>query len=242
MILIKMLSHKTTNKNVVFVPSTLVPILRDEHVGTNVISLKEPTKVRNLIGSLTSNAYHLFNENNEMGIYFIFHDLTVRTEGTFVLKFMFMDLGSGEPFTMTTHIQSEVFSEPFTIYSAKKFPGLLESTAISRSFAKQGIKISIRNDSRGPKLNHQHKNKSTRVKNEKDDSIENEQKKDDFIVNDQQEHEKVTDQLINKAENNDSVVTPISSSSSILHKSNISRQRCDRRLSLSHVLSNDDHQ
>ncbi|KAI9301215.1 velvet factor, partial [Cunninghamella echinulata] len=140
---------KTTNKNVVYIPSTMVPTLRNEHEGINIISLKEPTKVRNLIGSLTSNAYHLFNEHNEMGIYFIFHDLTVRTEGTFVLKFMFMDLASGEPFTMTTNVQSEIFSEPFTIYSAKKFPGLLESTPLSRAFAKQGVKISIRNDSRG---------------------------------------------------------------------------------------------
>lgn len=38
------------------------------------------------------------------------------------------------------------FSEPFTVYSAKRFPGVIESTDLSRTFAAQGIKIPIRKD------------------------------------------------------------------------------------------------
>lgn len=41
------------------------------------------------------------------------------------------------------------FSEAFTVYSAKKFPGVIESTPLSKCFAQQGIKIPIRKD--GPK-------------------------------------------------------------------------------------------
>jgi hypothetical protein len=45
---------------------------------------------------------------------------------------------------MSTHVRLDTTSEPFTVYSAKKFPGMTESTALSRCFAKQGIKIPVR--------------------------------------------------------------------------------------------------
>ncbi|KAL0082886.1 hypothetical protein J3Q64DRAFT_1151060 [Phycomyces blakesleeanus] len=113
---------------------------------SGVISLRKPQFLRNLTGSINSNAYHLMNPNNEMGVYFIFHDLSVRTDGRFTLKFMLMNLAAGEPFTMSTNIQTEMYSNPFTVYSAKKFPGMTDSTELSRCFARQGIKISIRKE------------------------------------------------------------------------------------------------
>jgi hypothetical protein len=39
----------------------------------------------------------------------------------------------------------------FQVFSAKKFPGVIESTALSKIFATQGIKIPIRKD--GPRGN-----------------------------------------------------------------------------------------
>jgi len=39
-----------------------------------------------------------------------------------------------------------VFSKPFKVWSAKKFPGVIESTDLSKCFAAQGIKIPIRKD------------------------------------------------------------------------------------------------
>jgi len=39
-----------------------------------------------------------------------------------------------------------VFSDTFQVYSAKKFPGVIESTPLSKCFAGQGIKIPIRKD------------------------------------------------------------------------------------------------
>lgn len=37
----------------------------------------------------------------------------------------------------------------FTVYSAKRFPGVVESTPLSKCFAHQGIKIPIRKDGAG---------------------------------------------------------------------------------------------
>lgn len=39
-----------------------------------------------------------------------------------------------------------VYSDKFQVYSAKKFPGVIESTPLSKCFASQGIKIPIRKD------------------------------------------------------------------------------------------------
>ncbi|KAK7204667.1 velvet factor-domain-containing protein [Myxozyma melibiosi] len=59
-------------------------------------------------------------------------------------------LHNGQPVmvvnTGTANIQATCFSQPFKVYIAKKFPGVIESTDLSRCFAMQGIKIPIRKD------------------------------------------------------------------------------------------------
>lgn len=47
------------------------------------------------MGAVVSNAYQLTDQNNQQGIFFVFQDLSVRIEGTFSLKFMFIDLSAG---------------------------------------------------------------------------------------------------------------------------------------------------
>lgn len=46
------------------------------------------------------------------------------------------------------HFRLEVKSVPFNVYSAKKFPGLAESTSLSRIVAEQGCRVRIRRDVR----------------------------------------------------------------------------------------------
>lgn len=43
-------------------------------------------------------------------------------------------------------ILASVFSDIFQVYSAKKFPGVCDSTELSKCFATQGIKIPIRKE------------------------------------------------------------------------------------------------
>jgi hypothetical protein len=45
------------------------------------------------------------------------------------------------------------FSDVFQVFSAKKFPGVCESTPLSKCFATQGIKIPIRKEGQGSKGN-----------------------------------------------------------------------------------------
>lgn len=43
-------------------------------------------------------------------------------------------------------VLASCFSEVFSVFSAKKFPGVCDSTMLSKTFAAQGIKIPIRKD------------------------------------------------------------------------------------------------
>lgn len=109
----------------------------------------------------------LLDRPEEAG-YFIFSDLSVRHEGRYYLSFALMeevkddrdkdddepmsgideitgpDVGSGRHFQFRTQVQTDVFD----VFSAKKFPGLQESTALSRTVAEQGCRVRIRRDVR----------------------------------------------------------------------------------------------
>jgi len=46
--------------------------------------------------------------------------------------------------TAKSKVICTAMSEPFKVYSAKKFPGMCESTELSKKFAEQGIRIPVR--------------------------------------------------------------------------------------------------
>ncbi|KAF1944908.1 hypothetical protein EJ02DRAFT_72108 [Clathrospora elynae] len=109
--------------------------------------------------------------------YFIFPDLSVRHEGKYRLSFALFenlsevkDLDPEDPDVIfdgnhfVTH-RAEVKSAPFTVFSAKKFPGLSESTALSRMVAEQGCRVRIRRDVRM----RRRENKSSRDEYDEDD-------------------------------------------------------------------------
>jgi Velvet factor len=65
-------------------------------------------------------------------------------------------------------------SEPFVVFSAKKFPGMIESTDLSKAFAHQGIRIPVRHagaDNANGKANqagHPHENRRKRSEDSED--------------------------------------------------------------------------
>ncbi|KAK3107990.1 hypothetical protein LTR53_017907 [Teratosphaeriaceae sp. CCFEE 6253] len=110
---------------------------------------------RNLIGSLTVNAAKLTDDDGKLGYWFVLQDLSVRTEGWFRLRMNFIDVGlaatppaSGGPSLNRGRapVLAHVFSDGFQVFSAKRFPGVIESTELSKTFARQGVKIPIRKD------------------------------------------------------------------------------------------------
>jgi hypothetical protein len=98
--------------------------------------------------------------------YFIFPDLSVRHEGRYRLIFSLyeqikteqdgevepradeQDAAPGEDDGQGFYHRMEIKSDDFVVFSAKKFPGLAESTALSRTVAEQGCRVRIRRDVR----------------------------------------------------------------------------------------------
>ncbi|KAJ1973009.1 hypothetical protein H4R35_004355 [Dimargaris xerosporica] len=111
---------------------------------------------KNLIlsGSLVSSVNILrdVEHDDQLGAFFVFPDLSIRLEGTYRLKFHLYELVNDQ-----VVFRSHIVSDPFNVYSPKKFPGMTESTALSRSFAGQGLKIRIRTDLGTRKRYHRRK-------------------------------------------------------------------------------------
>jgi hypothetical protein len=94
---------------------------------------------------------------NEAG-YFIFPDLSVRHEGFYKLNFSLFETTKEEKDfdmepkagDMPTGVdwRMEIDTKPFHVFSAKKFPGLMESTSLSKTVADQGCRVRIRRDIR----------------------------------------------------------------------------------------------
>ncbi|KAJ7709381.1 velvet factor-domain-containing protein, partial [Mycena metata] len=81
--------------------------------------------------------------------FFVFPDLSVRTEGSYRLKLSLFEVVGND----VRHCKS-IYSAPFYVYTAKKFPGVEESSPLTCSLADQGIKIRIRKDIRMRKGRH----------------------------------------------------------------------------------------
>jgi len=105
------------------------------------------------VGPLSANACRLDDEHRKPGIFFLFQDLSVRTEGTFRLRMRLMNVGAPPAPEMgaqrvhnhVSPILAQTFTDPFTVYSAKRFPGVPDTTALSIAFGSQGQKLPLRN-------------------------------------------------------------------------------------------------
>ncbi len=95
-----------------------------------------------LLGTQIAHAEEYKDDNNVKCIFFIFNDLSVRCSGKYRLKFQLFQLPSNIEIIRAP--AAFVISEQFTVYSPKTFPGMPESTQLSRALAKQGAKIHIR--------------------------------------------------------------------------------------------------
>ncbi|KAL3490782.1 velvet factor-domain-containing protein [Aspergillus germanicus] len=63
--------------------------------------------------------------------FFIFSDLSVRTAGIYRLQFRLMDWGMVEDTGQVFPVLAEAWSDPFRVYPAKDFPGMLDSSVLS---------------------------------------------------------------------------------------------------------------
>ncbi|KAL4803626.1 velvet factor-domain-containing protein [Aspergillus unguis] len=96
-----------------------------------------------LTGTLVSSLHRLKDVDNSDGGFFVWGDLSVKVEGEFRLKFTLFEMRKTEVVFLKS-----IISERFTVSPPKSFPGMAESTFLSRSFADQGVKLRIRKEPR----------------------------------------------------------------------------------------------
>ncbi|KII91780.1 hypothetical protein PLICRDRAFT_38618 [Plicaturopsis crispa FD-325 SS-3] len=79
---------------------------------------------------------------------FVFADLAVKTEGTFILRYRAFDIFSKCAGTQDLAVQAECYGGPFRVYSTKEFPGLHASTDLTKQLARWGVRLNIRETER----------------------------------------------------------------------------------------------
>ncbi|KAK0491322.1 velvet factor, partial [Armillaria novae-zelandiae] len=126
---------------------------RKRPLSTPVIPpLPRHTYTRTLVGPLSANATRLLDAHRKPGIFFLFQDLSVRTEGTFRLRLRLMNVGAppapeagaSAVHTGMSSVLAQTFTEPFTVFAAKRFPGVPDMTVLSIALGNQGQKLPLR--------------------------------------------------------------------------------------------------
>ncbi|TKA70782.1 hypothetical protein B0A49_11176 [Cryomyces minteri] len=97
------------------------------------------------MGQLVASPAVLKDENDREGCFFCFPDLSCRTPGYFRLRFVLMRI---EPMNLQaggySPIITEVLSNVFTVYTAKDFPGMRPSSALTIALKSQGCNIQVK--------------------------------------------------------------------------------------------------
>ncbi|TKX20564.1 hypothetical protein C1H76_7375 [Elsinoe australis] len=100
---------------------------------------------KGLCGSMVSSLHKLKDIDNKDGGFFVFGDVSVRRLGEHRLLFSLYELQK-ENLSVVFH--RSILSDVFTVHPQKEYPGLEESTHLSRTFADQGVRLRLRKESR----------------------------------------------------------------------------------------------
>ncbi|KAJ2675193.1 hypothetical protein IWW42_001339 [Coemansia sp. RSA 1085] len=136
-------SDPTTANNRVYLHNPyyfMYATLMDER-GERELNTLSDKKARTMTGSVVASLAHLKDIDGNDGAFFVFPDLSVRCEGIYRLKFSLFEIVGNQVFFCKS-----ITSAMFTVYSAKKFPGMEESTRLTKLFAEQGLKIRVRKE------------------------------------------------------------------------------------------------
>lgn len=99
------------------------------------------TRQKRLMGNLVSSSFVGSDERGEQGCFFCFPDISCRTSGSYRLKFVLVVLDWPLWPNARSVVKAELLSDVFQSYSAKEFPGMLESSALAKALKHQGCNI-----------------------------------------------------------------------------------------------------
>ncbi|KAG2205094.1 hypothetical protein INT47_002188 [Mucor saturninus] len=127
---------------------------------------------RTTAGTVVQSLHKLKDVDNTDGGFFIFSDISIRLEGFYRLKFTLYEIDG-----FFVKRMCSIVSNVFQVYSPKSFPGMSESTFLTRSFSDQGVRIRIRKEPRSSlstSSNHK-KRRKDKVSDEEEEEEEEEE-------------------------------------------------------------------
>lgn len=130
--------------------------------GEDVTAIPEPNNTermtRRLTGTLVASPFagtdldapSSRNDNATLGCFFVFSDLSCRQVGRYRLRFQIMKIGP-EILNLggRTSVVRIVESDVFEVFSAKDFPGMRASTALTKDLKRQGAAVSVKKGNEG---------------------------------------------------------------------------------------------
>lgn len=110
----------------------------------NTRAQSENSVIKNsLSGTLVSSLHRLKDQQNKDGGFFVFGDVSVKVEGTYRLQFNLFEVRDGN-----ADFLSSVMSDALKVFPSKSFPGMSESTMMTRTFSDQGVRLRLRKEPR----------------------------------------------------------------------------------------------
>lgn len=98
-----------------------------------------------LTGNTCTSGHVVKDDRGVHNMMFCLNDISIKKEGTYRLKFCLFKLN-----TTTGDVENltSVCSEPFTTYSGRHFPGMSESTSMTRLLVDAGVRLRLRKESK----------------------------------------------------------------------------------------------
>jgi len=116
------------------------------HIGNFAIT--ENSKCTNALVGQTFVQPANVDYKGKKSLMFVFADLAVKIEGTFILRYRVFDIFSKGFPSSELAVQAECYGGPFRVYSTKEFPGLHASTDLTKQLARWGVRLNIRETER----------------------------------------------------------------------------------------------
>lgn len=101
--------------------------------------------LNSLTGNTCTSGHVVKDDRGVHNMMFCLNDISVKKEGTYRLQFSLFKLNTstGDVETLTT-----ICSQPFTTYSGRHFPGMSESTSMTRLLVDAGVRLRLRKESK----------------------------------------------------------------------------------------------
>ncbi|KAF3761616.1 hypothetical protein M406DRAFT_74569 [Cryphonectria parasitica EP155] len=102
-------------------------------------------ELNSLTGNTCTSGHVVKDDRGAHNMMFCLNDISVKKEGTYRLKFCLFKLNttSGDAEALTS-----ICSQPFTTYSGRHFPGMSESTSMTRLLVDAGVRLRLRKESK----------------------------------------------------------------------------------------------